>query len=206
MPPSLLYDWCCCVSSLGETFATCRRTFHTINLSPPGRQLQPSIPLILPSNYEYDPIKNTAVKKQGHDGIVELEIVQESGAVELLKTNKVLLSKPLAVLSTYRSGKSYFLSRMLDIRSVSKRCDISGVFKTNDTMNPCTRGIWMATTALECDEFIVLLLDTEGTDDASSDGNNIMTSHLLVVTTLLSSCLIYNSEGVPDKGDLQEMR
>ena len=61
----------------------------------------------------------------------------------------------------------------------------------------------MGTTVLECEEFVLLLLDTEGTDAVRE---NAGINNLLVITTLLSSCLIYNSVGVPRNSDLQKMR
>lgn len=63
----------------------------------------------------------------------------------------------------------------------------------------------MGTTALECEEFVLLLLDTEGTD-AIGETNSDGILNLLVMTTLLSSCFIYNSVGVPRSTDLQKMR
>ena len=63
----------------------------------------------------------------------------------------------------------------------------------------------MGTTALECEEFVLLLLDTEGTD-AIEEANSAGVVNLLVMTTLLSSCLIYNSTNVPKSTDLQKMR
>ena len=63
----------------------------------------------------------------------------------------------------------------------------------------------MGTTALECEEFVLLLLDTEGIN-AIGESNSTGVVNLLVVTTLLSSCLIYNSCGVPRSTDLQKMR
>ena len=191
-----------CFFPIGETSATWRRTFRTINLSPPDRQLPPSIPLILPSNYEYDPIKNTAVKKRWHDGPVKLEIVPRSGAV--LKNMES--TKPLAVLSIcgpYRSAKSYFLSRILN-GDIPGDNDVPPVFKVDDGANPCTHGIWMATTALEFDNFILLLLDTEGI--GAVNASSATTTKLLVITTLLSSYLIYNSKSVPKRKDLEQLQ
>ena len=63
----------------------------------------------------------------------------------------------------------------------------------------------MGTTALECEEFVLLLLDTEGTD-AIGETNSAGIINLLVMTTLLSSCFIYNSTNVPRSTDLQKMR
>lgn len=108
------------------------------------------------------------------------------------------IGKPVAVLAIcgpYRSGKSYFLSRVM-------RCP--DAFKLGHTMHACTHGIWMGTQVLECDEFAVVLLDTEGIDAAyaaESDATDI-----LVLTTLLSSYLIYNSKDVPKRSDLEKMR
>ena len=62
----------------------------------------------------------------------------------------------------------------------------------------------MGTTILECDEFAVLLLDTEGLGAAveSSEGDD---AGILTMTILLSSYLIYNSMRVPSKDDLEKM-
>ena len=61
----------------------------------------------------------------------------------------------------------------------------------------------MGTAVLECEEFVLLLLDTEGTDAVRE---NAGINNLLVITTLLSSSLIYNSVGVPRNSDLQKLR
>ena len=115
-------------------------------------------------------------------------------AVELLRS----IDKPLAVLSIcgpYRSGKSYFISRALGS---------PGAFKLGHSMQACTRGIWMATTVLECYDFATVLLDTEGIDAVGA--SETMAMSLLTLTTLLSSFLIYNSKKVPQKVDLDKMR
>ena len=62
----------------------------------------------------------------------------------------------------------------------------------------------MATTVLECDEFVAVLLDTEGIDAVGASETSAMS--LLTLTTLLSSFLIYNSKKVPQKVDLDKMR
>ena len=115
-------------------------------------------------------------------------------ALKLLETIK----KPVAVLAIcgpYRTGKSYFLSRFLGIPDA---------FEVGDTLDSCTHGIWMSTTVLECDEFMLLLLDTEGTEPVG-ETSSIVTP-LLVMTSLLSSYLIYNTIGAPKKSELKEMR
>lgn len=115
-------------------------------------------------------------------------------AIELL--NKI--KKPIAVLSIsgpYRSGKSYFLSRFLGSQDA---------FQLGHTMNAKTFGIWMATAVLECDDHVILLLDTEGIDAATSKEES--DASILVLTMLLSSHFIYNSLSVPRKQDLDKMR
>ena len=115
-------------------------------------------------------------------------------ALELLKNIK----KPIAVLAIAgpcRTGKSYILSRMLG----------SGdAFALGHTFDAKTFGIWMGTSVLECDDHVVVLLDTEGIDHISADGTE--DSRILVLTLLLSSYFIYNSTRVPEHGDLQKMK
>ena len=62
----------------------------------------------------------------------------------------------------------------------------------------------MATTVLECQDFAIVLLDTEGIDAVGA--SETMAMGLLTLTTLLSSFLIYNSKKVPQKVDLNKMR
>ena len=120
-----------------------------------------------------------------------LKVVPE--ALEVLKS----INKPLSIFSIcgpFRTGKSYLISQILGS---------PGTFKVGHKYSACTKGVWMATTVLECDDFIVVFLDTEGMDspDDSADINK-----LLIVTTLLSSMLVYNSQTVPDLNDLEDLR
>ena len=161
-------------------------------LSLPGRSLPPSLPLIISCQDSWDPDTCKLVTTQQDNQDHSLKVVEE--AMELLQT----IDKPLAVLSIcgpYRSGKSYFLSRVLGK---------PGIFQLGHTMRACTRGIWMATTILECEQFAIVLLDTEGIDAVGA--SETMAMSLLTLTTLLSSYLIYNSKKVPQKVDLDKMR
>ena len=108
------------------------------------------------------------------------------------------IKKPVTVVSIcgrYRSGKSYFLSRMLGS---------SNAFSLGHTMHACTFGIWVGTTALECDDYVLLLLDTEGIDALGTSGAS--DASILVMSILLSSYMIYNSLQVPTRSDLEKMR
>ena len=115
-------------------------------------------------------------------------------ALELLET----IDKPVAVLSIAgptRTGKSYILSRFLGDPEA---------FELGHTARAHTKGIWMSTSVLDCSEYCILLLDTEGIDSVADQASN--DAKILVSTLLLSSYFIYNSLGVPRNNDLQKMR
>ena len=132
-----------------------------------------------------------------NDFVVQNGFVLNDQALEILNS----IEKPVAVLSIcgpYRTGKSYFLSRFLGMKEA---------FKLGHTTSACTRGIWLSTTALICEEFVLLVLDSEGTDavGGGQTSDQISTS-ILTLTNLLTSFLIYNSKGLPKKEDLIKMR
>ena len=62
----------------------------------------------------------------------------------------------------------------------------------------------MATSVLECEEFAIVLLDTEGIDAVGVSETAAMS--LLTLATLLSSFLIYNSKKIPQQSDMNTMR
>ena len=160
-----------------------------------SESLPPSIPLVLPNNVQYNEktckiVQSSPEQTSSKPG---LNIVPSS--INLIKS---LGRKPLAVLSIcgpYRSGKSYFLSRFLGSKEI---------FKISNTDDPCTQGIWMSTSVLECDEYAILLLDTEGMESLEVSEEYIV--KLLVITTTISSTLIYNSMGIPERSDLESLR
>ena len=130
----------------------------------------------------------------GISGVTCNMLVTNSTALELLKTIK----KPVAVLSIAgpaRTGKSYILSRFLGDPKA---------FELGHTMRACTKGIWMGTSVLECSEYCILLLDTEGIDAVTDQTTN--DAKIIASTLLLSSYLIYNSCGVPRNNDLEKLR
>ena len=117
-------------------------------LSLPGKPALPSaLPFIIQIcddwNTESCQLERTGHRDPGQSHCFKLV----NDALELLKT----INKPLAVLSIcgpYRSGKSYFVSPRLLGSSPA------GIFQIGrDSMRACTKGIWMATTILECEEF-----------------------------------------------------
>ncbi len=67
----------------------------------------------------------------------------------------------------------------------------------------------MSTSVLEFDDHILLLLDTEGTDAAQANDNSTREDVMsnLILVTLLSSCLIYNTKGGAfNESDIHQMR
>ena len=178
------------VSILGVS--TMVKKFSKVSLFKGEGSMPLSLPLVLPSSYtfDFDAMELTQNKKESAD---DFKLIPE--ALDLLKE----VTKPVAVVcisGPYRSGKSYFLSRILGDKEI---------FQLGHTMHACTRGIWMATTVLECEEFSLLLLDTEGinaTDQSSSPD----VTKLLVMTMLLCSMFVYNSTNVPRGRDMKRMR
>ena len=144
--------------------------------------LEPSIPLAEYKGGDYD----------------QKILCLNEKALQLLRN----ISKPVAVVSIcgpYRSGKSYFLSQMLRKKNA---------FTTSSGGDPCTLGIWMATSVLECNEFVVVFMDTEGTSAVegrwgSKHGDVKKT---IIFCTLMSSYLIYNSHGPIRQEELENMR
>ena len=158
-----------------------------------GTGLPHSVPLVLSNDVQYDAKKQTVTPSTSEQPSSKLVVVPSS-----LNLIKSLGTKPVAVLSIcgpYRSGKSYFLSRFLGPNEV---------FGISNTDDPCTKGIWMSTSVLECDKFAILLLDTEGMESLEASEDYIV--KLLVVATTLSSTLIYNSIGIPERSDLDSLR
>ena len=103
----------------------------------------------------------------------------------------------MGICGPYRSGKSYFISKVLKGED----------FKVSHGSATCTRGIQMSTSILECDEFCIVVLDTEGIGaaEASEKDSEGDVNKYLIITTLLCSYLIYNSKGI-SRAHLNDMR
>ena len=124
-------------------------------------------------------------------------IVVNRDAIKLLSS----IEKPVAVLGIcgpYRTGKSYFLSQVLG----------GDDFKVSHSRDPCTKGIWMSTSVLEFDDHVLIVLDTEGIGAAqASENSREEVMSILILVTLLSSCLVYNNKGgALTSSDVQQMR
>ncbi|CAH1251059.1 GBP6 [Branchiostoma lanceolatum] len=150
-----------------------------------------SIPLILPNDLKYNASTGVVEEIEGVRR-ESLQIVPE--ALELLEG----IQEPVSVMGICgpcRSGKSYILSRLLGT---------ADAFQLGHLMSSQTFGIWMGTKVLRGKDFTIVLLDTEGIDAVGASAGQ--DASILVMTTLLSSHLIYNSLSVPHKGDLEKMQ
>ena len=150
-----------------------------------------SIPLVVPDDLKYNArsceLKKVDISQQ------RLKLGARDETLNLLKS----IDKPVSVLAICgpaRSGKSFILSRILGR---------SGAFKLGHTMNPQTYGVWMGTHYLDFGEYAMILLDTEGTDVVGAKSEDDIS--ILLLATLLSSCLIYNSVKVLNETDLQTL-
>ncbi len=115
-------------------------------------------------------------------------------------------------------SKSYLLSRALGDPQAFVLGHTAGI-KKNNILNfkinfisfedPCTHGIWLATSALtmtrsDGKEVIVLLMDCEGI--SSVKGNEHHDAVIFVLSILLSEVLIFNCVGVPSAVDFQQLQ
>ncbi|XP_019637963.1 PREDICTED: uncharacterized protein LOC109480255 [Branchiostoma belcheri] len=149
-----------------------------------------SIPLILPNDMKYNAATGGVEKVRGKR--TGLYVVPE--ALDLLEGIEEPVSVP-AICGPARTGKSYILSRMLGT---------ADAFALGHRTDPETFGIWMGTKVLRGKDFTIVLLDTEGIDAVGASASQ--DASILVLTILLSSQLIYNSQNVPRKGDLEKMQ
>ena len=76
-------------------------------------------------------------------------------------------------------------------------CDNENGFKVGDTVQACTKGIWVYKTPLvKNEDKIVIVMDTEGIDALDADDNHDV--RIFTLALLLSSSFIYNSSGPID--------
>lgn len=106
---------------------------------------------------------------------------------------------PLGVLTCagkYRTGKSYLLNRL----SGASRMDAFGV---GNTVQACTKGIWLRRRVLEGAHCRYVCLDTEGID--ALDADNTHDVRIFTLALLLSSLFVYNSVGAIDESSMQTL-
>ena len=150
--------------------------------------IPPSVPPVITSKKG----SSLQAEKSSDSGKFQLQVVPES--LEMLES----IGKPIApitICGPYRTGKSYFLSRILG--------DLE-YFKVGHSTETCTRGIWMATTALEFDDFVVVFFDTEGI--SAIDDTKQFSTNFLILTAVASSTVIYNTKKPLQLKDIEKLR
>ena len=157
-----------------------------------------AIPLCLPNDCELDKQTNHFKKKD----VTRNSLVINEDAIAVLQsiTDPVCV---IAIVGPCRTGKSYILSRL-----ISSDRDTPPCFKLGHKIDPETMGIWMWDTPIQYQlkdgrNISIILLDTEGIDAYNSLERG--DTQVFTLSVLLSSLLIYNSQGVPRREDLNKM-
>ena len=109
------------------------------------------------------------------------------------------LEHPFATMSCagkFRTGKSFMINRLL-------RNPPSKGFGVGETVQACTRGIWLCRTPLQGGGVNVFVMDTEGIDalDAESDHD----VRIFAIAVLLSTVVVYNSMSHLDEAAIQTL-
>lgn len=105
----------------------------------------------------------------------------------------------------YRTGKSYLINKVLLGKDTNNK---SSGFVVGNTVNPCTKGLWIWPEPIECTTpdgkpCIALIIDTEGFGAFDEDQNHDY--KIFTLATLLSSMFIYNSIGTIDEIAIQSL-
>ncbi|CAG9318657.1 unnamed protein product [Blepharisma stoltei] len=120
-------------------------------------------------------------------------------AMDFLKS----LSAPISIVAITgmnRTGKSYFLNRVL--------LNCKNGFNIAASASPCTKGVWvwgrpLTGTTTEGETCSVVLMDTEGLKIFGKDTDH--DTRIFSLATLLSSYLIYNSFGSIDENSIENL-
>ena len=129
----------------------------------------------------------------------------EPEAIEYLKSYNCKIGV-VAVCGKYRTGKSYLLNRIFN-----RSRESSQQFEVGQTINSCTKGLWMMKEPVYVQEtynptnpelewcnkddegaYPVFIIDTEGLGAIDEDSNHD-SNIIFLLAILLSSLLIFNS-------------
>jgi len=108
-------------------------------------------------------------------------------------------TKPFSVLACagkFRTGKSFLLNRLLN-RPAGKG------FGVGETVQACTRGIWLCTEMISHNGNDVLVLDTEGIDALDAESQHDV--RILAIAVLICSAFAYNSMSHLDEAAVQTL-
>jgi hypothetical protein len=105
----------------------------------------------------------------------------------------------IAVVGKYRTGKSFFLNRVL----LQKEPGENTGFGVGPTIQAHTKGLWVSPQLLSCKGQPTLVIDTEGI--SALDANSTHDTKVFCLALLLSSYFIYNSVGSIDEEALNTL-
>lgn len=108
-------------------------------------------------------------------------------------------TKPFSVLACagkFRTGKSFLLNRLLN-RPAGKG------FGVGETVQACTRGIWLCTEMITHNGNDVLVLDTEGIDALDAESQHDV--RIFAIAVLICSAFAYNSMSHLDEAAVQTL-
>lgn len=132
---------------------------------------------------------------QGTDGAY---VVCDEGRTFLERLDSEVTLAVVAIAGRYRSGKSFLLNRGLLDAPLKKG------FPTGNTVNACTRGVWIYPMPLSANENrCFLVLDTEGT--ASLEANAEQDARLIGIALAVASVFIFNATGSLDETSLSDL-
>lgn len=163
----------------------------------PARMSQVATPLCLPNNCHWNETTNEYTK----DSDTPRTSLQP---VKAALRQLAAIKGPLCVVSIVgpcRKGKSYILSKIFNQGEV---------FPLGHSLDPETMGMWLWVIPQKYhnpstgQEFTVVLLDSEGTNAVEAEDRN--DHSIFTLTVLLSSVMIYNSVGVPNRSDVEGLQ
>jgi hypothetical protein len=104
----------------------------------------------------------------------------------------------VACAGRYRTGKSFLLNRLA-------RADAGTGFGVGDTVQACTKGLWVYKKWISTDDpnRDILFMDTEGIDALDADDTHDV--RVFTLALLLSSVFLYNSVGPIDETSMQTL-
>lgn len=105
----------------------------------------------------------------------------------------------IAVAGKYRTGKSFFLNRVL----LQKEPGDTTGFGVGPTTQAHTKGLWISPQLIQFKGQPTLIIDTEGI--AALDANSTHDTRIFCLALLLSSYFIYNSVGTIDEEALNTL-
>lgn len=102
----------------------------------------------------------------------------------------------IACAGKYRTGKSFLLNRLASAESNTG-------FGVGDSVQACTKGLWIFKRVFHVDGKNIVFIDTEGID--ALDANDTHDVRIFTLALLLSSTFVYNSIGPIDETSLQTL-